>query len=293
MNSRRNFIKQASIAAAGVVLIPSFACSPAGAAEKRIGIQLYSLRDLLPKDVKGVIKKVAQAGYKQVETYGYSVEGKFWGLAPADFSSLLKDNGLTAPSGHYGLDKFFTDGDTEDLKAYIDASKVIGGEYITVPYLGDNLRKDIDGYKSVAAKLNQAAELCKASGLKLAYHNHDFEFQKHGDTTGYEVMLKETDPNLVKFELDLYWVMRSGNDPKKLFTENPGRFPMWHVKDMDKADEALNTEVGTGSIDFKKIFEDAKLAGLEYPFLEQENFKIDPYESIKTSFNYINTELVR
>lgn len=293
MNSRRNFIKQTGLAAAGVMLIPSFACSPAAAAEKKIGIQLYSLRELLPADPTGVIKKVAALGYKQVETYGYSVEGKFWGLAPADFSKLLKDNGLTAPSGHYGLDKYFTDGNTDDLKAFIDASKVIGGEYITVPYLGDALRKDLDGFKSVAARLNQAAELCKASALKLAYHNHDFEFKKYGETTGYDVLLKETDPNLVKFELDLYWVVRSGNDSKKLFTEHPGRFPMWHVKDMDKADEKLNTEVGTGSIDFKKIFEDAKLAGLEYPFLEQENFKIDPFESIKSSFNYINTELVR
>ncbi|WP_432710488.1 sugar phosphate isomerase/epimerase family protein [Pedobacter sp.] len=293
MNSRRNFIKLTGLAAAGVILVPSFACSPAGAVEKRIGIQLYSLRDYLPKDVKGVIKKVAEAGYNDVETYGYSVEGKFWGLTPAEFKGVLAENGLTAPSGHYGLDKYFTDGDTDELKAYIEAANAIGSKYLTVPFLGENLRKDLDGYKSVSEKLNQAGEICKTSGLKLAYHNHNFEFQKFGDTTGYDVMLKETNPELVSFELDLYWVMRSGNDPIKLFTDNPGRFPMWHVKDMDKANEELNTEVGSGSIDFKKIFADAKLAGLEYPFLEQENFGTDPYESIKTSYNYLKNELIR
>ncbi|MEJ5964347.1 sugar phosphate isomerase/epimerase family protein [Pedobacter immunditicola] len=289
MNSRRTFIKQVSMATAGVLFMPTFACA---APEKRIGIQLYSLRDQLPKDVKGVIRKVAEAGYKDVETYGYSIKDKFWGLEPAAFKSLLDENGLKAPSGHYGMDKYFTDGTTDELKSYIEASKIVGGQYISVPYLGDALRKNIDDYKKVAAALNKAAELCQASGLKLTYHNHDFEFQQFGDTNGYQVMLKETDPKLVQFELDLYWVARSGQDAVKLFKENPGRFPLWHIKDMDKANPEINTEVGSGSIDYKKIFESAQLAGLEYPFLEQENFSIDPFESIKKSYNYINTELV-
>lgn len=290
MNSRRNFLKQTSLAAAGILIMPTFACK---AQQKRIGIQLYSLREELPKDVTGVIRKIADTGYKQVETFGYSLKDKFWGLDPKAFKNLLDENSLKAPSGHYGMDKFFTDGSTEELKSYIEAANAIGSEYVTVPYLGEPLRKDLDGYKKVAAGLNQAAELCKAAGLKLAYHNHDFEFQPHGDTNGYQVMLKETDPNLVQFELDLYWIYRSGQDPVKLFTENPGRFPLWHVKDMDKVNPKINTEVGSGSIDFKKLFESTKLAGLQYPFLEQENFSMDPYESIKKSYNYINTELVR
>ncbi|MET3114242.1 sugar phosphate isomerase/epimerase [Pedobacter sp. CG_S7] len=290
MNSRRAFIKNTSFAAAGALLIPTFACS---SPKKRIGIQLYTLRETLPKDVKGVIRKVADAGYKEVETYGYSLQNKFWGLDPKAFKSLLEENGLKAPSGHYGMDKFFTDGSTEELKSYIEATKIVGGEYISVPYLGEGLRKDVDGYKRVAAGLNKAAELCKASGLKLTYHNHDFEFQPHGDTTGYQVMLKETDPKLVHFEIDLYWVVRAGHDPIAMFKENPGRFPLWHVKDMDKAKPTINTEIGSGSIDFKRIFDNAKIAGLEYPFLEQENFSLDPFESIKKSYNYINTELVR
>jgi sugar phosphate isomerase/epimerase len=288
MNSRRNFIKQTGIAAAGAILIPSFAFK----SSKKVGIQLYSLRDELPKDVKGVIKKVAQAGYKEVETYGYSLENKFWGLDPKAFSALLKSNGLTAPSGHFGMDKFLTDGNPEELKTYIEASNIIGGKFITIPYLGDALRADLDGFKRVADRMNQAAELCKPAGLKLSYHNHDFEFKAYGDTNGYEVMLKETHPDLVKFEMDIYWVVRSGIDPIKLIETYPGRFSMWHIKDMDKSDMKLNTEVGNGSIDFKKIYEHAKLSGLEHSFMEQENFAIDPFVSIERSFDYINTQLV-
>jgi sugar phosphate isomerase/epimerase len=288
MNSRRNFIKITGLAAAGAALIPSLAFKPS----KKIGIQLYSLRDELPKDVTGVIKKVADAGYKEVETYGYSLKNNFWGLDPKAFNALLKKHALTAPSGHFGMDKFITDGNPEELKTYIEASNIIDGKYITVPYLGDALRADLDGYKKVADRLNEAAEICKASGLKLAYHNHDFEFKAYGETNGYEVMLKNTNPDLVKFELDIYWVVRSGLDPVKLIQTYPGRFSMWHIKDMDKADNTLNTEVGKGTIDFKKIYDHAKVAGLEHSFMEQENFAIDPFVSIKTSFDYISKELV-
>jgi len=115
---------------------------------------------------------------------------------------------------------------------------------------------------------------------------------KFGETTGYDILLKETDPNAVKFELDLYWVVRSGNDPVKLFTDHPGRFPMWHVKDMDKANNTINTEVGSGTIDFKKIYENAKLAGLEHLIVEQENFALDPYVSIKQSADYIKKNII-
>lgn len=290
MNSRRTFIKQTGLLAAGALLAPSLAFKPA---KKTVGIQLYTLRDQLPKDVKGVIRKVAEAGYKEVETYGYSIKDKFWGLDPKAFKSLLNENGLKAPSGHYGMDNFFLTGNSDELKTYIEAANIVGGSYITVPWLGEELRKDIDGFKNVAEKLNKAAELCKASGLKLAYHNHDFEFKPHGDQIGYEVMLKQTDPKLVHFEMDLYWVVRSGNNPVKLFEENPGRFPMWHVKDMDKANPALNTEVGNGSIDFKEIFKHTKLSGLKHAFLEQENNYVpDPFESIVKSYKHISSQLM-
>ncbi|SEA89296.1 sugar phosphate isomerase/epimerase family protein [Pedobacter hartonius] len=288
-NSRRDFIKIAGIAAAGAAVAPSFAFA---APAKIVGLQLYTLRVELPKDVKGTIANVAKAGYKEVETFGYSAKDGYWGLDPKAFKALLSENGLTAPSGHYGMDMYFTDGSQEELKSYIDAANTIGSTYITVPYLGDNLRKTEDDWKVMADKLNKAAAICKDAGLKLGYHNHNFEFVKYGDTTGYEIMLKGTDPNLVQFEMDIYWVVRSGNDPVKLFTEFPGRFPMWHVKDMDKVDNTINTEVGTGTIDFKSIYKNAKLAGLQHLIMEQENFSMDPYKSIKLSADYIKKSIL-
>ena len=289
MNSRRTFIKQAGIAAAAGLVLPSFACVKSS---KVVGLQLYSLRELLPQDPRGVIAKVAAAGYKEVETYGYSAEGGFWGLDPKSFKNLLIENGLTAPSGHYGIDKYIQDGNEEELKSFIAAASAIGSEYLTVPYLGDALRQNADDYKKVAAKLNQAGALCKASGLKIAYHNHDFELKSWGDTTGLEIMLKETDPKLVDFEMDIYWVVRSGKDPIQLFDAYPGRFTMWHVKDMDKANNEKNIEVGSGGIDYKTIFKGAKKAGLKHAIMEQENFDMEPYASITQSQNYIKTELL-
>ena len=289
MYSRRTFIKQAGLAAAGALILPSYACS---APAKIIGLQLYSLREELPKDVKGVIAKVATAGYKEVEPYGYSLKDKFWGLDPKAFKALLDQNGLKAPSAHYGMDKFLNENNQEDLKSYIDAANVLGSEYVTVPYLADSIRKSADDYKKIADKLNEAAAICKAGGVKLAYHNHNFEFDKYGDTTGYEIMLKNTDPKAVQFELDLYWVVRTGTDPVKLFNENPGRFPMWHIKDMDKANNTINTEVGSGSIDFKSIYKHAKLAGLQHLIVEQENFSLDPFVSIKQSADYVKKDII-
>jgi len=279
------------MAAAAALLVPSFACVASD--KKSVGLQLYSLRDELPKDVKGTIAKVAKAGFKEVETYGFSIKDQFWGLTPAEFKKLLDDNGLTAPSGHYGLGSYLTDGNTEELKAAIAAAKVLGSEYVTIPWLDESIRKSADDYKKIAVKINEAGKLTKEAGIRLAYHNHNFEFEKQGDTTGYEILLKGTDKNLVDFELDLYWVVRSGNDPIKLFKENPGRFTMWHVKDMDKANPALNAEVGTGSINFKPIFADAKLSGMKHFFIEHEtNYKPNPMESVAASCAYIKKEII-
>lgn len=290
MNSRRTFIKNVGIAAAGAIIIPSFACTPAKA--KSVGLQLYTLRDVIGKDPKGVIEKVAKAGYKEVETYGYSAQGGYWGMDAKAFKSLLDANGLKAPSGHFSLDTFIKDGNQDDLKIFIEGANGVGMSYLTVPWLGENLRSSLEDYKKIAGRLNEAAEICKKSGLTLAYHNHDFEFTKYDGGTGYEVMLQETDKDNVKFEMDLYWVVRSGNDPVALFNKYPGRFPMWHVKDMDKTKPSINTEVGSGSIDFKSIFKHAKQAGLKHAIVEQENFSMDPFVSIKKSFDHVNHDLI-
>jgi len=287
MITRRNFIINTSLAAATVLALPSLAFTMD---KKEIGLQLYTLRDELPKDVKSTLEKVAKAGYKTVETYGFSIKDQFWGLSPIELKKILDANNLKAPSGHYNLGSFLYDGNLEEVKAAIEAAQILKNEYLTVPWVDEPYRND---FHKIAARLNEAGEMCVAAGLKLAYHNHDFEFQKQDGITGYEILLKETDQDLVSFELDLYWVVRSGNDPVKLFKENPGRFKLWHVKDMDKVNPALNTEIGSGSIDFKTIFKEVKQSGMKHFFVEQENnYNPNAFEAIKTSCDFILKELI-
>lgn len=292
MTNRRTFLKNAGILAGGILISPTLAQCGAEAKKRKIGLQLYSLRNQISKDVEGVIAKVKHAGYSTVETYGYSVKDKFWSMAPAAFGKLLDSNGLSSFSGHYGLDEYLVKGGKDDvLKTYIEAANIIGQTYITVPHVASHIVNNADGYKQVADKLNKAAELCKASKLRIAYHNHDFEFNKTDQNeTGYDILLKETESSLVDFELDLYWAVRAGIDPVALFSGHPGRFTMWHVKDMDRSNPKLNTEVGAGSIDFTKILAAEKVSGLKQLFVEQENFSKDPFQSISESYQYLSAK---
>jgi len=290
MTSRRTFIINGSLAAAAVLAMPSFAFNMN---RKEIGLQLYTLRDELPKDVKTTLEKVASAGFTTVETYGFSIKDQFWGLSPMELKKILDANKLKAVSGHYGLGSFLADGNTTELEAAIVAAKILKSEYLIIPWVDPPFRKSIEDYKKIAGRLNEAAKMCHKAGLKLAYHNHDFEFENYNGTTGYEILLKETDKDLVFFEMDLYWVVRSGKDPLQLFKENPGRFKLWHVKDMDKVSPALNTEIGAGSIDFSPVFKEAKLSGMKHFFVEQENnFAVDSFKSIKTSCDFISNHLI-
>ncbi|RZJ50273.1 MAG: sugar phosphate isomerase/epimerase [Flavobacterium sp.] len=291
MTSRRTFIINSSLATAAVLAMPSFAFSMD---KKEIGLQLYTLRDELPKDIKTTLEKVASAGFTTVETYGFSIKDQFWGLSPMELKKILDANKLKAVSGHYGIGSFLADGNTAELEAAIIAAKILKSEYLTIPWVDPPFRQNIDDYKKIASRLNEAGKMCHKAGLKLAYHNHDFEFQNHNGTKGYEILLKETDKDLVFFEMDLYWVVRSGNDPIQLFKENPGRFKMWHVKDMDKLKPELNTEVGSGSIDFKPIFKQAKQAGMKHFFVEQENnfAANNSFDAIKTSCEFISHHLI-
>src|SRR5690606_2803360 len=251
---------------------------------------LYTLRDIIAQDVSGVIKKVADIGYQDVEPYGFSAADGYWGMSPKEFKSLLDSNNLKSSSGHYDLEEFIRTGKEDQLHATIEAANVLGQEYVTLPYLQEDLRGSADTYKMIAEKMSIMAETCKKSGLKFAYHNHDFEFTNLGNgETGYKIFMENTDADLVQFELDLYWVQHSGNDPIELFKKYPGRFTMWHIKDMDKVNRDLNTEIGTGSMDFKPVFKNAQLSGMKHFFVEQENFSQgkDPFQSIRESFDFI------
>lgn len=302
MNNRRVFLQKLGLVAAAVALSDSVVASAMGSmnhqvATRKIGLQLFTLRELLAKDVKDVISKVAKIGYNTVETYygypgPYAAEG-FWGLDAKAFRSLLNANQLTSPSGHYNVMAYLSpNGDEEVLKSHIETAATVGQQYFVVPAMPTEIRTSgtIDDYKRMAHKFNKAAELCKSHQLKLAYHNHAFEFKDLGNgLNGYQILLQETDPALVSFELDVFWLINAGQDPLTLFKENPGRFKMWHVKDMDKADKTVYTEVGTGRIDYKGILAEAKRSGLEHLFIEQDIIKIDPYQSITESLSYLKT----
>ncbi|MDO9372995.1 MAG: sugar phosphate isomerase/epimerase [Ferruginibacter sp.] len=291
MNSRRRFLQQSGILSAGLLTNSQEIFKK----NKKVGIQLYTLRDSIAKDVKGVIGKVAAAGYKEVETFGLNGEQKFFGLTVKEFGDLLKANNLTSPSGHYMPSKMlFDNGDGDDVKQLCDVGNTLGHKYIIIPYLEEGRRKSIDQYQALAERFNKAGEICKQHGQQLAYHNHDFEFIEMGGKRGYDVFLDNTDRDLLKMELDLYWVVRAGLDPVDIFKKQPGRFHLWHVKDMDKADKTKNTEAGSGSIDFKRLMSNAKLSGVKHFYLEQENNYVpDPFSSIQKSYKYIKNDLLK
>jgi sugar phosphate isomerase/epimerase len=293
MTNRRSFLKQTGLLSAGMLLAKPGMLF-AKPSNLKVGLQLYSMRDYIGKDVKGVIAGIAKAGYTEVETYGYNTAQKtFWGLSPKDFKSLLSDNGITSPSGHYGMEQFLGEGKEDELKTCMEAANILGQDTIVIPHLADKYRKTTDDFKKLAANINKMAAVCKTGGLKTGYHNHNFEFQPVDGVMLYDVLLKETDPALMSFEMDIYWVVRAGQDPVKLIQAHPGRFSMWHIKDMDKQHNNLNTEVGSGTIDYKKIFEYQKLSGVKHIFMEQENFAMEAYASITQSASYIKNTLLK
>ena len=288
MPSRRDFIKQSSALSVGFLVKPGDLFK----SKLPVGVQLYTLREDIAKDAKGTISQVAKLGYKEVETFGYR-DGKFFGMPAAEFSAFLKSLGLVSPSGHYfGGGYFLKEKWEEQWPTLLADAKAIGQQYVVVPFLEQENRKS-ESFKNLAQQLNKAGEMAKASGLQLAYHNHDFEFTDLGGQTGFNILLKETDPKLVQFELDIYWAVKAGYNPTDLFKASPGRYPMWHVKDMDNTERKYFTEVGNGVINFKNIFAQAKLSGMKHFFVEQDVCPGPPIQSISKSIVYIQKNLVK
>jgi sugar phosphate isomerase/epimerase len=290
MTNRRSFIKTSALLAAGLLAAPNLYAFD----KKYIGLQLYTIREAMEKDPKAALAKVASLGYTSVEGATYTGSQLFYGMTPAEYAKILKANGLIAPSSHYML------GESMDAKGTItngwqkavDDAAAVGTKYMVCAYLLDPERGTLDHYKATADKFNKAAEICKSAGIQFCYHNHDFEFEAQGGKYPFDVLLENTDKNLVKFELDLYWASRAKQDPIALFNKYPGRFPLWHVKDMDKTAAQGITEVGNGSIDFKKIFAQSKKAGLDYFFVEQDITPGDPFDSISKSISYLKKNLI-
>jgi len=285
--NRRTFVATVS-AAAGAAYLGGGGLRAASIS--KVGMQLYTVRDLMGKDFEGTLASVAAIGYKEVEFAGY------FDKTPEQVRDILKKHGLTSPSAHIP----FANLGPDKIDGVIAAAKTIGHSYIVCPWLDDNLRKEPDVWKKVTTTLNSASAACQKAGLNFAYHNHHFEFVPVDGKLPMDIILESCDPKLVKIELDLFWITVAGQDPLAYFKKYPGRFPLVHVKGMKKDAPALAATTPTGDalkaiadvgdndkIDWKGIFAHAKQAGIQHYFVENDVPK-DPLVSLKTSYGYLS-----
>ncbi len=273
MENRRDFLKNMGVLAAGSMLLPSLAT--AGPKKiKTIGIQLYTFRKEMMADAKGTLKIIADLGITQIESAASNL-GLFYGLTPGEMQKTCKDLGMTLRSAHCSIDSKW-----ENTVAQAAES---GQEYLicsTLPSRGHT----VDNYKKVSDTFNKAGEDCKKAGVKFGFHNHNTEFQQEGGEVLYDVMLKNTDPQLVHMEMDLGWVLAAGKDPFEYFKNYKGRFPLWHLKDMNGS---RSTEFGNGTLDIVGLLKHSKDAGMKYFFVEQEEYPASPLESTKINMAYL------
>ena len=249
------------------------------------------------RDPVASLKHVAQMGYEEVETYGIDPKAlTYYGLPAAEFAKRLQDHNLPTPSGHYDLQQFLS-GSADDLNRYVDrcaeGARVLGQRYIVWPYIEPRLRT-LDTYKRVAGLLNAIGSRLAKSGLHVAYHNGGGEFIAQTGQLPYDIILRETDPALVKLQIDLYWHAHDTSDPPHtLFKRAPGRFAMWHVKDMHKVSRDY-TEMGNGTIDYTKIWPDAAMSGMTHFYVEQGgNFAVSAMQSAADGMAYVKKYLKR
>ena len=289
--NRRTFLFQLAAMTAGGSLLAS--CARAGTSASAaasaatssatspnmIGLQLYTVRDQLQADFDGTLAKIAQIGYKNMEFAGY------YNRTPEQVRATLDRLQLVSSSSHIGAPLL-----RQDAAGQIKAAKTIGQDYITIPSY--NFGKDLAGWRKGVAEFNQWGAMCRDAGLRLAYHNHNFEFAPLEGTTGYAVLAQETDPKLVDFELDLYWASFADQKPLELFARYPGRFAMWHVKDLLLTNGTKGmAPVGGGTIDFKSFFAHRAESGMKHFFVEHDSAAQYPggsLASIQASYTYLH-----
>jgi sugar phosphate isomerase/epimerase len=311
MHNRRNFIKSSGTFAIGSLIFSNKALAAFHANTHAVGLQLFTLFNTIDKDVAGTLKQVAGAGYKELES-AFSMKGGFYGLKPKEFAALAKDSGLSWVSHHVGGAPFkmppggfkMPGADTtkpapprppmppmknlrDNYQEIIDDVAEGGLKFLVCASIPLNTADEV---KQAVTILNTAGEAAKKSGITLCYHNHTHEFETVEGLVPYNVLLSQISADNLKFELDLGWATVAGADPVSLFQKNPGRFPLWHVKDIS-ADTKKPVEVGAGIVQFKRIFDAAGTAGMEHFFVEQDGAP-DPIKNITTSYNYITTKIL-
>ena len=282
---RNEFLKLSGGLALGGLTSKSGFASFAGEAAKlkSFGIQLWSVRDDLAKDPKGVLKQLASYGYKQIESFE-GAKGIFWGMSNTEFKAEMDKLGMKIISSHCDINK--------DFEKKAAEAAAIGMKYLICPYKGP--QKEIDAFKKFADEFNQKGEICKKNGIRFAYHNHDYSFATMNGEMGQDVMMKNTDASLVDFELDMYWVVAAGQDIETWLKKYPKRFRLCHVKDRKKnaplTEKDASVVLGTGSIDYPKILKTAKKLGMEYYIVEQEKWEgTTPMQAAQADAMYMKT----
>jgi len=295
MPNRRTFIRQSTKAAVAAILFPHWACSndgdsnqqsvppPAPDGEKlsKFGIQLWTLRDIIGEDPKGVLKALSEFGYKQIESYEGD-QGIFWGMSPQEYKTYLQELGMDAVSSHCNID--------EDFESKAQQAGEIGMQYLICPWVGP--QESMDDFKRIADQFNDYGDICKKYGLRFAYHNHAYSFQELEGQLPQDYMMENTDPATVDYEMDIYWVVTGGADPMDYLKRYPGRFKLSHVKDRLKdapADERqASCVLGKGQIDYPPILTLAKEQGMEYFLVEQERYdSCEPLDCAKEDADYL------
>lgn len=277
MTTRRNFLKSSGSLALGALLLPlAGQATPAKANIKNVGLQLYSVRKEMLADAVGTLKQLAAIGYKELES-ARSVKGLYYGLQPAEMKKITTDLGMTLRSGHVAID--------ENWERTVAAAAESGQDYLVCSSLPSS-GQTVDNYTRCADIFSKAAETCQKQGIMFGYHNHVEEFEKVDGQVLYDILLNQTDPDLVKMEMDLGWVVLSGNDPIDYFNKYPGRFPLWHLKDMN-ATTKESTEFGKGAIDIARMLQHADQSKMKYFFVEQEEYTDTALASIKYNYNFL------
>ena len=276
-----------------------------------VGLQLYTLGNLMTTDPKGTLQKIAAIGYKELESAG-SQKGNFYGYTPKEFAAMVKEAGMQWRSAHVGGAPFSIEQIMKMAKTAEDSARIqkMAEQFKNMPkmlnlkenyqQLADSAAEGgltylvcssipvstLDEIKTAVDVFSKTGEACKKNGVQFAYHNHTTEFDEVEGHRPFDYILANTDKELVKMELDLAWATKAKQDPVELFKLHPGRFPLWHVKDLDK--NTMNpAEVGTGVVDFKRIFDNAKESGMKYFFVEQDQAP-QPLQNVTNSFNYLN-----
>ena len=292
--NRRKFIENSGMLAIATIL-PLSNFYLINKPKYKMGYQLYSIRDEMAKDPINTLKYLKNAGYEDFEIYGFdNVKGMYYGYKSTEFKQILDDLNLSVSSGHYGFSSYLEKSDDE-LKRFVDqciiGAKALNSKYITWPWIAPEQRT-IDNFKLMSKKLNVIGEQVNSAGLGFAYHNHGFEFQNQNGQNAFDIIISETDSSLVKLQMDMYWVVHSSNyTPKELIDAQPGRYVMWHIKDIDKITRDY-TELGNGTINYNEILPDPIQSGLEFYYIEQGgNFAINSMQSAVDSAQYFKRNL--